>query len=343
MKLDLREDKYAKTKGIKDVKKASDEVLQDTIDTGSPAAKPAEKELKSRKKKAAASGENSEKTPEEKPAEKEAEKPAEKPEETPDEEPKDEPKEPESDSTDSEDDESDDATDKEVEKAQKVTTSAYEKNINKLKIKHEKMSGDGGESQVKRAILNFLDQTPAKMIGVDFGGYPEGTKSSITKIHDFFQARAKKIMGEKSLDMAKKIESLEDMAAKLSDKENYTEIIAVMKKNGINSPKDFANLSEEERDKLMAEIEDAINMKEIADMDKDDTKPNDDKEETPKDDAEEKEDDEEKPKDDSKGATAANESIYGIRGAIRAVQESTGTRKDYASMRTILNRMYGEQ
>ena len=35
MKLDLREDKYGKTKGIKNVRKASDEVLRDTIDTNS--------------------------------------------------------------------------------------------------------------------------------------------------------------------------------------------------------------------------------------------------------------------------------------------------------------------
>ena len=102
-----------------------------------------------------------------------------------------------------------------------------------------------------------------------------------------------------------------------------------MKKNGVNSPEDFAKLSDEDREKLMKEIDDVINMQEIEDKIEGDNTPDEDSVETPK--------------DDSKGATAANESIYNIHSAIRAVQENTGKRKDYASIKTILNRMYGEQ
>ena len=362
MKLDLREDKYAKTKGIKDVKKASDEVLQDTIDTGSPAAKPAKKELQSRKKKAAGSGENSENPPEEKPAEKEAEKPAEKPEETPDEEPKDEPAEPESDSTDSEDDDPDEGTDEEDEEARKATYDALEGKIEELEkqaLKIEK--GKGEESKFKKVIRKFLDEPPAKMIGVDFDGFPQGTKSVITKLHDYFQARGKKVMDEKGAKIDKQLESLKELAEKLYDGDNYSEIMDVMKKNGVNSPSDFAKLSDEEREKLLKQIDKVINVE-------DEDTPEDDTEETPKDDADlddieyyeidpeddddleddkEKESDKEEKKDDKekdkKGVTAANENYYGVRGAIRAVQESTVPRKKYPSMRTILNRMYGEQ
>ena len=46
MKLDLREDKYGKTKGIKNIRKASDEVLRDTIDTNSKSKEPARAEEK---------------------------------------------------------------------------------------------------------------------------------------------------------------------------------------------------------------------------------------------------------------------------------------------------------
>ena len=91
MKLDLREDKYGKTKGIKNVRKASDEVLRDTIDTNSKSKQPAIAELERRKRTAGDDEKKGEETPEEEPAEKDAEKHAEEPEETQDEEPKKEP------------------------------------------------------------------------------------------------------------------------------------------------------------------------------------------------------------------------------------------------------------
>ena len=49
----------------------------------------------------------------------------------------------------------------------------------------------------------------------------------------------------------------------------------------------------------------------------------------------------EKPKKKTK-KKKTNERYRGIHGALKAIQENTGLRKDYASMRTILNRMYGE-
>ena len=56
-----------------------------------------------------------------------------------------------------------------------------------------------------------------------------------------------------------------------------------MKKNGVNSPDDFAKLSDEDREKLLKAIDKVINVE-------DDDTPEDDKEETPKDDAEKKDD-----------------------------------------------------
>ena len=356
MKLDLREDKYGKTKGIKNVRKASDEVLRDTIATNSKSKEPARAELERRKRTDADDEKKGEETPVEEPAEKEAEKPAEKdaekdaekpaeePEETPDEEPKDEPEEPESDSTDSEDDESDEGSDEEDEKARKATKDALEGKIKELEKQAIKIEKKGEESKIKRAILNILDYPPAKMIGVDFDGFPEGKKSIITKLHDYFQARGKKVMERKGAKIDKQLESLKDLAEKLYDGDNYSEIMKVMKENGVNSPSDFAKLSDEEREKLMKEIDDVINVED------DDTPEDDKKDDVDLDDIEyygidpEDDDDlEDDKKKDEKGVTAANENYYGIRGAIRAVQESTVPRKKYPSMRTILNRMYGEQ
>tara|TARA_Y100000592_G_scaffold23686_1_gene36834 strand:- start:646 stop:1689 length:1044 start_codon:yes stop_codon:yes gene_type:complete len=347
MKLDLREDKYGKTKGIKNVRKASDEVLRDTIATKSKSAEPARAELERRKRTDADDEKKDQETPVEEPAEKDAEKPAEKPEETPDEEPKDEPAEPESDSTDSEDDEPDDGTDEEDEEARKTTYDALEGKIEELEKKALKIE-KGEESKIKRAILNFLDEPPAKMIGVNFDGFPEGTKSAITKLHDYFQAKAKKLMDKEGAKIDKQLESLKELAEKLYEGDNYSKIMDVMKKNGVNSPDDFAKLSDEDREKLLKEIDKVINVE-------DDDTPEDDKEETPKDDVdlddieyyeidpEDDDDLEDDKKKDEKGVTAANENYYGVRGAIRAVQESTVPRKKYPSMRTILNRMYGEQ
>ena len=353
MKLDLREDKYGKTKGIKNVRKASDEVLRDTIATKSKSAEPARAELERRKRTDADDEKKGEETPVEEPAEKDAEKPAEKPEETPDEEPKDEPAEPESDSTDSEDDDPDEGTDEEDEKARKATYDALEGKIEELEKKAIKIEKKGEESKIKRAILNFLDEPPAKMIGVDFDDFQEATKSGITKLHDYFQARGKKVLERKGAKIDKQLESLKDLAEKLYDKDNYSEIMEVMKKNGVNTPSDFAKLSDEEREELLKAIDEVINVE-------DDDTPEDDKEETPKDDAEKKddvdlddieyygidpeddddlEDDKEK---DKKGVTAANENYYGIRGVLMSVHETTVPRKKYPTMKTILNRMYGE-
>ena len=357
MKLDLREDKYGKTKGIKNVRKASDEVLRDTIATNSKSKEPARAELERRKRTAADDEKKGEETPVEEPAEKEAEKPAEKdaekdaekpaekPEETPDEEPKDEPEEPESDSTDSEDDESDEGTDEDDEEAREATYDALKGKIEELEKKALKIEkGKGEESKFKKLIRAFLDEPPAKMIGVDFDGFPEGKKSIITKLHDYFQARGKKIMDKKGAKIDKQLESLKDLAEKLNDGDNYAKIMDVMKKNGVNSPSDFAKLSDEDREKLLKEIDKAINVED------DDTPEDDKKDDVDLDDIEyygidpEDDDDlEDDKKKDEKGVTAANENYYGIRGAIRAVQESTVPRKKYPSMRTILNRMYGEQ
>ena len=353
MKLDLREDKYGKTKGIKNVRKASDEVLRDTIATNSKSKEPARAELERRKRTDADDEKKGEETPVEEPAEKDAEKPAEKPEETPDEEPKDEPAEPESDSTDSEDDDPDEGTDEEDEKARKATYDALEGKIEELEKKAIKIEKKGEARKIKRAILNFLDEPPAKMIGVDFDDFQEATKSGITKLHDYFQARGKKVLERKGAKIDKQLESLKDLAEKLYDKDNYSEIMEVMKKNGVNTPSDFAKLSDEEREELLKAIDEVINVE-------DDDTPEDDKEETPKDDAEKKddvdlddieyygidpeddddlEDDKEK---DKKGVTAANENYYGIRGVLMSVHETTVPRKKYPTMRTILNRMYGE-
>ena len=353
MKLDLREDKYGKTKGIKNVRKASDEVLRDTIATNSKSKEPARAELERRNRTDADDEKKGEETPVEEPAEKDAEKPAEKPEETPDEEPKDEPEEPESDSTDSEDDDPDEGTDEEDEKARKATYDALEGKIEELEKKAIKIEKKGEARKIKRAILNFLDEPPAKMIGVDFDDFQEATKSGITKLHDYFQARGKKVLERKGAKIDKQLESLKDLAEKLYDKDNYSEIMEVMKKNGVNTPSDFAKLSDEEREELLKAIDEVINVE-------DDDTPEDDKEETPKDDAEKKddvdlddieyygidpeddddlEDDKEK---DKKGVTAANENYYGIRGVLMSVHETTVPRKKYPTMRTILNRMYGE-
>ena len=304
MKLDLREDKYAKTKGIKDVKKASDEVLQDTIDTGSPAAKPAEKELKSRKKKAAASGENSEKTPEEKPAEKEAEKPAEKPEETPDEEPKDEPKEPESDSTDSEDDVKS-LIRSEEEKQRKQAVSKSKQALNDITsiVKLKRLEKED-EENLNNKVIDFLKIKASNVFSFD------PTDETLRgKIADDIKNEMQKDIDETDA----KATDLETLLRKYEKPEHFQIAKKILKQKGIEDPAEFLSKSKEEREKIITEIQNAI--------DEDEGK--------------------EKPKQKTK-KKKTNERYRGIHGALKAIQENTGLRKDYASMRTILNRMYGE-
>jgi hypothetical protein len=309
MKLDLREDKYGKTKGIKNVRKASDEVLRDTIATNSKSKEPARAELERRKRTDADDEKKGEETPVEEPAEKEAEKPAEKdaekdaekpaeePEETPDEEPKDEPEEPESDSTDSEDDEDSDDSDDE----RKKSVSKAKQAINDLKsiVKLKNLEKED-EDNLKNKVIEILKIKASTVFA--FNPNDESVRAKIAE-------KIKQDMQDEIDEADAKANDLETLLKNYEKPKHFQIAKAILKRKGIEDPADFISKSKSEREKIMTEIQNAI--------DEDEGK--------------------EKPK------KKTNERYRGIHGALKAIQENTGSRKDYASMRTILNRMYGEQ
>ena len=393
MKLDLREDKYGKTKGIKNIRKASDEVLRDTIDTNSKSKQPARAELERRKRTDADDEKQGEETPVEEPAEKEAEKPAEKdaekdsekpaeePEETPDEEPKDEPEEPESDSTDSEDDESDDeskADDEKVKKeataAQKKVTSKYQAKIDKL-LKQvdrlEKSNPKAYGSKFLGKLLEIASEPPAKMIGVDFDGFDENTKTFLKIYSERLKQKATRIKNKKTARAAEiksDIAEFDELVKTLGDPDKFSKTMSILRKNGINNVRDFEKLSKDERAKLFRVIDEEFKIEEepektdapeeTPDETSDDTEgtPDDEKEDDGEDEKEddgedEKEDEgddegdekEEEPKKKTKNGKTTNESYYGMRGVLQEVYNRSDREEKYPSMRTILNRMYGEQ
>jgi hypothetical protein len=335
MKLDLREDKYGKTKGIKNIRKASDEVLRDTIDTNSKSKEPARAELERRKRTAADDEKQGEETPVEEPAEKEAEKPAEKeaekpaekeaekpaekpaekdaekpaeePEETPDEEPKDEPEEPESDSTDSEDDE-----DSDDPKGERAVEKAKQNELKRIdSVKKAKQAINDLKSIVKLKNLEKEDEDNLKNKVIEILKIKASTVFAFNPNDESVRAKiAEKIkqdMQDEINEAEAKANDLETLLKKYEKPKHFQIAKAILKRKGIEDPAEFISKSKSEREKIMTEIQNAID------------------------------------EDEGKGKSKKiqTERYRGIHGALKAIQENTGSRKDYASMRTILNRMYG--
>ena len=115
--------------------------------------------------------------------------------------------------------------------------------------------------------------------------------------------------------------AMDELIARMGDPEEFAKIKAVFDAQGI-TPEKFKSMSEEERAKLLEKIAKAKG------SDASDTEDSDTSAENEK-------------KQGAKDKKETNERYVGIHSALKAVQEGKG-KKEYPSIRTILNKMNGE-
>ena len=115
--------------------------------------------------------------------------------------------------------------------------------------------------------------------------------------------------------------AMDELIARMGDPEEFAKIKAIFDAQGI-TPEKFKSMSEEERAKLLEKIAKAKG------SDASDTEDSDTSAENEK-------------KQGAKGKKETNERYVGIHSALKAVQEGKG-KKEYPSIRTILNKMNGE-
>ena len=156
-----------------------------------------------------------------------------------------------------------------------------------------------------------------------------------------FDSMRNKIKNQNKVeDLEKSSSGLESVIRRMNDPETFSTIQGILAKKGIKSPADYDNLSEKEKDDLMAEIDAALIKKE-AETKKEDKPAKKSKDEKPKD--EEPKDDEtvEKEKDDEsdvKGKEKKQKKTNAVREALEKVYSVKRSNK-YASIRTLLNNM----
>jgi hypothetical protein len=115
--------------------------------------------------------------------------------------------------------------------------------------------------------------------------------------------------------------AMDELIARMGDPEEFAKIKKVFDAEGI-TPEKFKKMSDEERAKLLEKVAEAKG------SDASDTKDSDTSAENEK-------------KQGAKGKKETNERYVGIHSALKAVQEGKG-KKEYPSIRTILNKMNGE-
>ena len=115
--------------------------------------------------------------------------------------------------------------------------------------------------------------------------------------------------------------AMDELIARMGDPEEFAKIKAIFDAQGI-TPEKFKSMSEEERAKLLEKIAKAKG------SDASDTEDSDTSAENEK-------------KQGAKDKKETNERYVGIHSALKAVQEGKG-KKEYPSIRTILNKMNGE-
>ena len=115
--------------------------------------------------------------------------------------------------------------------------------------------------------------------------------------------------------------AMDELIARMGDPEEFAKIKAVFDAQGI-TPEKFKSMSDEERAKLLEKIAKAKESDESNNEDSDTSAEN-------------------EKKQGAKDKKETNERYVGIHSALKAVQEGKG-KKEYPSIRTILNKMNGE-
>ena len=231
MRLTLREEKKRdNTKGIQDVGKASTVELNRTIDTDSPTKNTARAEIKRRK-------------------DSDTKKKQDTKEPTPDTTTDDEPTPETTDTVSAE-------ARKSTEKERDTIIGEYKRRGNVIKAQIKDMKSKDPKGYFTKAlakIAELANTDPAKFVGVDMEAF-EGDHVGKTFLK-LMQEKLEKFAEESQKKKTDKVESVQAafdvLIQQLGDDANFDLIARIMQQNGVTSPKDFENLSEKERDKLL--------------------------------------------------------------------------------------------
>ena len=215
----------------------------------------------------------------------------------------------------------------ENEKMQKDFLKNYKTESDKIKakLKSVKLKADNpGAGRkallgINKLLRDKLLPQLAKLVG--FGPeLEEPAPPVIGKVlFDSVEAKLKRSNTLEELGNAQA--AMDELIARMGDPEEFAKIKAVFDAQGI-TPEKFKNMSEEERAKLLEKVAKAKG------SDEPDTEDSDTSAENEK-------------KQGAKDKKETNERYVGIHSALKAVQEGKG-KKEYPSIRTILNKMNGE-
>ena len=221
----------------------------------------------------------------------------------------------------------DEAKKKEDEKMQKDFLKNYKTESDKIKakLKSVKLKADNpGAGRkallgINKVLRDKLLPQLAKLVG--FGPELEEPAAPVIGkiLFDSVEAKLKRANTLEELGNAQA--AMDELIARMGDPEEFAKIKAVFDTQGI-TPEKFKNMSEEERAKLLEKIAKAKG------SDASDTEDSDTSAENEK-------------KQGAKDKKETNERYVGIHSALKAVQEGKG-KKEYPSIRTILNKMNGE-
>jgi hypothetical protein len=221
----------------------------------------------------------------------------------------------------------DEAKKKEDEKMQKDFLKNYktESDQIKAKLKSVKLKADNPGAG-RKALLGinkvFRDKIfPHLKKLVGFGPeLEEPPPPVIGKIlFDSVEAKLKRSNTLEELNEAQA--AMDELIARMGDPEEFAKIKAVFDAEGI-TPEKFKSMSDEERAKLLEKVAEAKGSDEPDNEDSDTSAEN-------------------EKKQGAKDKKETNERYVGIHSALKAVQEGKG-KKEYPSIRTILNKMNGE-
>jgi hypothetical protein len=225
------------------------------------------------------------------------------------------------------DKEKDNKKEDENEKMQKDFLKNYKTESDKIKAKLKSVKLKADNPGLGRKLLLGINKVmrdklfPQLKKLVGFGPeLEEPPPPMIGKIlFDSVEAKLKRANTLEELGNAQA--AMDELIARMGDPEEFAKIKAVFDAQGI-TPEKFKSMSEEERAKLLEKIAKAKG------SDASDTEDSDTSAENEK-------------KQGAKDKKETNERYVGIHSALKAVQEGKG-KKEYPSIRTILNKMNGE-
>ena len=221
----------------------------------------------------------------------------------------------------------DEAKKKEDEKMQKDFLKNYKTESDKIKAKLKSVKLKADNPGLGRKLLLGINKVmrdklfPQLKKLVGFGPELEEPPPPVIgkALFDSVEAKLKRSNTLEELGNAQA--AMDELIARMGDPEEFAKIKAVFDAQGI-TPEKFKSMSEEERAKLLEKVAKAKGSDEPDNEDSDTSAEN-------------------EKKQGAKDKKETNERYVGIHSALKAVQEGKG-KKEYPSIRTILNKMNGE-